>query len=48
MNLVAALEEVREYASGSQQPEEVSQENVERANERSLMELQNLLSGVKK
>ena len=47
MNLVAALEEVREYASDSQQPEEIAQENVDRKNERALAELERMMKGVK-
>jgi hypothetical protein len=49
MNLVAALEEVAEYASGrtTETAEQMSDEQIARSNERSLADLENLMRGVK-
>jgi hypothetical protein len=49
MNLPAALEEVRQYASGLSEdaPDDVSEEAIARQNQASFAELENLMRGVK-
>ena len=47
MNLIAALEETRQYAVGSDAPEEITAENVERKNAEALAQLDNLMKGVR-
>jgi hypothetical protein len=48
MNLVAALEEVREYAAGvSETPEMLSEDAVARQNQKALAELEGLMKGVR-
>jgi len=48
LNLVAALEEVKEYAGGvSESPEVISEEAVAKQNARALAELEKMMRGVK-
>ena len=45
-HLLDALEKAREYAEG-EDPDQVKEESVERENERSLAQLENMMRGVK-
>lgn len=49
MNLIAALEETKQYAAGASNttPEEVSEDAVVRKNEQSLAQLDNMMKGVR-
>ena len=47
MNLIEALESVRQYATGAPAAEVVTEENIERKNTESLAQLDNMMKGVR-